>query len=70
MMLHFPCHGQITLHALLFTGDALIQRCIFNRNGNLRGQRAHGAQMVFSEIAPARVFQVKNAVDLYVRRRA
>ena len=64
MVLHFPRHGQVTLHALLFTRDKFIERCILDSNRHLRCQCAHGAQMIFSEIAPARMFKIKNADDL------
>ena len=64
MVLHLPRHRQVTLHALLFTRNALIEPRVFYRNGHLRRQRAHGAQMIFSEISAARVLQIEHADDL------
>src|SRR5215472_1217426 len=64
MVLHFTRHRQFAFHALLFTGNALVQTRILDRNGHLCGQRAHGAEMIFREITSARVLQVQNADHL------
>src|ERR1041385_2606445 len=63
MVLHLARHGEVALHALFFTGDALIERGIFNGDGYLRRQRAHGAQMIVSKVAPAGMLQVEHADD-------
>ena len=55
------CQSEIALKALLLQSDALIEAGIFDRDGNLRGQCGHGAQMVFGEESPLGVLQIEHA---------
>ena len=56
--------GQVVLQALLLLGDALVEPGVFNGDGDLRGQRDHGALVVFVEVVGAGVLHVEHADHL------
>src|SRR5258708_4457997 len=60
MMLYFARHRQITLHALLFFGQAFIEAGIFNRGGDLGAERADDADVVLGEVSAACMLQVQH----------
>ena len=62
--LHRAGHVEVALHALLFVVDALVEACVGDGDGDLRGEGGEGLEVVFVVVVDAGVFQVDDANDL------
>ena len=59
--LQFARQRQIALQSPFLALDLFIQAGVFDGNCNLRGQRGHGALVIFGEESAPRVLQIEHA---------
>lgn len=57
-------HLEVALHALLFFVDALVETCVGDADGYLRGQSGECALVILVVVVDSSVFEIEDADDL------